>query len=99
LQPRSAEGFVRARIAAKGKVPAGTLEAAIKTIFAGRASPPAERDEDIAWFLGHEEPASIEVDETFNVRLAKTSDARLPLMLLAVAAAVAEDNLADYEVH
>ena len=90
--------FVRERIAAKGKVPAGTLRVATQTIFDPDQSVDVDdfRD-DVAWFLGHDDPETIDVDEAISSTLAKTADARLALVLLALAAAIAEKNVAAHD--
>jgi hypothetical protein len=86
--------FVRQRIAAKGKPPAGTLRLVTELLLDDDARTGAM--DDVAWYLGHDDPENIDVQDALATSLRKTSDARLPLVLLAVAAAAAEDNLAAY---
>jgi ParB/RepB/Spo0J family partition protein len=82
--------FVRERIATKGKPPAGILRLAIEFIFSGHDLPSLD---EVAWYLGHDDTESIDIEEALASVVRKASDTRLPLLLLAVTTAAAEDNL------
>ena len=61
-------------------------------------TPPGALDnrEALASYFGHD-PGTVDVDEALNTAVRKSTDARLPLVPLALAAAVAEANLATYD--
>ena len=87
------KSIIRERIAAKGKPPAGTLRLVTELLFTEDVNGwPV--DEDVAWYLGHDEPEEINIADALNTAVRKSTDARLPLVLLALVAAVAEDNVA-----
>jgi hypothetical protein len=48
----------------------------------------------VAWYLGYDEPTDGDAEEAIAVALRKLTDTRLPLLLLALAAAIAEANVA-----
>lgn len=91
--------FVRERIAAKGKPAAGTLRVAVETLLDPELTTDIENySADIAWFLGHDEPEEIDVDEAIRTALRKSNDTRLVHVLLAAGAAIAERNVRAYEI-
>lgn len=90
------QGFLRERIATKGKVPAGTLRFVAEMMLDGNIAS-LRWDEDIAWYFGHDDPKAIDVDHVMATVVRKSSDARLPLVLLAAAGALAEANVAAHD--
>jgi ParB family transcriptional regulator, chromosome partitioning protein len=80
--------FLREHLTRRGKVPAGTLRRATEIIFGFHTS----RDVDprmVADLLGVDGDVMVTLPEA----AAKVTEARLPLLMLAYAAAKAEDNL------
>jgi ParB family chromosome partitioning protein len=86
--------FIRERIGRKGKPPAGTLRLAVEAILTSEAVT-LDSPKDVAWYLGHDYLGNDDApfDEALADEVRRSTDARLPLLLLAVAAAGAEENL------
>jgi ParB family chromosome partitioning protein len=82
--------FVRERIATKGKPPTCITRLALELLLSPTVDlPPTSA---IAWYLGHDDPDDIDVDQALSTALRKSSESRLPMLLLAVAAAASEEN-------
>jgi hypothetical protein len=88
------QSFIRDLIASKGKPPAGTLRLAIEMLLDGEAGLPAP--EDLAWYLGYDDPAKLDVAAVLAEVVRKAPERRLPALALAVIAVGAEDNLRNF---
>ena len=84
--------FVRRAIAAK-RPPKGTLRFAVEVLVGDIQDQLPDLD-DIAWYLGHDDVEDIDLAEALDQAIQRASDARLPSVLLALVAGVAEANLA-----
>lgn len=58
----------------------------------GRRDPPAHPD-DLAWYLGYDDPTAVDVAAVLAEAVHKAPERRLPALALAVVAVGAEDNL------
>jgi hypothetical protein len=88
------QSFIRDLIASKGKPPAGTLRLAVEILVDGEAGLPAL--EDLAWYLGYDDPAELDVAAVLAEVVRKAPERRLPALALAIIAVGAEDNLRNF---
>jgi hypothetical protein len=85
------QSFVRDLIASKSKPPAGTLRLAVEMLVDDHTGLPSP--EDLAWYLGYDEPAELDVATVLSEAVRKAPERRLPVLALAVVAVGAEDNV------
>jgi ParB family chromosome partitioning protein len=88
------QAFIRHLIASKGKSPAGTLRLAVEMLVDEQFGLPAP--EDLAWYLGYDNPAELDVAAVLAEAVRKAPERRLPALALAVVAVGAEDNVASF---
>jgi hypothetical protein len=85
------QSFIRNLVASKDKPPAGTLRLAIEMLVDGETGLPAP--DDLAWYLGYDDPAAVDVAAVLAEAVHKAPERRLPALALAVVVVGAEDNL------
>jgi hypothetical protein len=88
------QSFIRDLIASKNKPPAGTLRLAVEMLVDDQTGLPSP--EDLAWYLGYDEPAELDVATVLAEAVRKAPERRLPALVLAVVAVGAEDNLRNF---
>src|SRR3712207_514885 len=85
------QSFIRSLIASKDKPPSGTLRLVIEMLVDDQTGMPAP--EDLAWYLGYDDPAELDVAAVLAEVVRRAPERRLPALALAVVAVGAEDNL------
>jgi ParB/RepB/Spo0J family partition protein len=88
------QSFIRQLIASKDKSPAGTLRLVVEMLVDDQTGLPAP--EDLAWYLGYDEPGDLDVAAVLTEAVRKAPERRLPKMALAVIAVGAEDNVRSF---
>jgi ParB/RepB/Spo0J family partition protein len=88
------QSFIRDLVASKGKPPAGTLRLAVEMLVDEQFGLPAP--EDLAWYLGYDDPAELDVAAVLAEAVRKAPERRLPALALAVVAVGAEDNVVSF---
>src|SRR5512144_839994 len=85
------QAFIRDLVAAKDKPPAGTLRLAVEMLVGGETG--LRTPDDLAWYLGYDDPAAVDVAAVLAEAVHKAPERRLPALALAVVAVGAEDNV------
>jgi ParB/RepB/Spo0J family partition protein len=88
------QSFIRDLVASKAKPPAGTLRLAVEMLVDDHTGLPAP--EDLAWYLGYDEPGELDVAAVLAEAVRKAPERRLPALALAVVAVGAEDNVRSF---
>jgi ParB family chromosome partitioning protein len=88
------QSFIRQLLASKDKPPAGTLRLVVEMLVDDQTGLPAP--EDLAWYLGYDGPAELDLAAILAEAVRKAPERRLPKMALAVVAVGAEDNVRSF---